>query len=304
MKVALVTGYEESFIISKLTEFELIFNPNRNINYDVWKTVKANISHICCNCREPIKKNDLYSCNYRFLVTNNKPYRICSKCCQPLPYIKIKKTLSKEHKRKIGLARKGHVGWNKGLHHSEETKRKMRDAWKKRHNEGKANFSLEHRKKISLALLKNNGFRGKHHTKETKKRISKNLIGEKNGMYGKKHKLETIQKNREAQLKAKPIWRNTSIELKMQNELKKRNITFLTHKPVLKTCIPDIVFLDKKIAVFCDGDYWHTRNKAIRADTYHNKVLIENGWTPLRFWGVSIRTDVIGCVDIIEAHLQ
>ena len=56
--------------------------------------------------------------------------------------------MSEEHKRKIGLANKGH-------NHSEETRKKMSDALKGRKvwNQGKKTgaLSIEHRKKLSIA---------------------------------------------------------------------------------------------------------------------------------------------------------
>ena len=73
---------------------------------------------------------------------------------------------------------------------------------------------------------------------------------------------------------------------------------------------PDVVFTKAKVAVFCDGDFWHGRNWAqrraklkngtnpdywvakiernIERDVEHTKLLQEAGWVVLRFWETDI----------------
>lgn len=87
---------------------------------------------------------------------------------------------------------------------------------------------------------------------------------------------------------------------------------------------PDIVFSKARIAVFCDGDYWHGHNWALRGyasleeelsrygeywrkkirrnverDTHNNQLLQESGWYVMRFWGSEIEADVEKCADKI-----
>jgi len=82
---------------------------------------------------------------------------------------------------------------------------------------------------------------------------------------------------------------------------------------------PDIVFTRVKIAVFCDGDYWHGHNWALRemkdldeelshysefwANKIHknvkrdeevNRILIDMGWTIIRVWESEINKDLVG----------
>lgn len=93
---------------------------------------------------------------------------------------------------------------------------------------------------------------------------------------------------------------------------------------------PDVVFLRKKVAIFCDGDFWHGHNWAIRGlksldeelngysdfwrtkilknierDEKNNRLLMEMGWTVIRFWESEIRSKLDECVqrvvDIIRA---
>lgn len=88
---------------------------------------------------------------------------------------------------------------------------------------------------------------------------------------------------------------------------------------------PDIVFTKVKIVVFCDGDFWHGHNWAIRgipsleeelsgySEFWRNKILsnikrdketteklTNAGWLVLRFWESEIIADVNRCADIVE----
>lgn len=89
---------------------------------------------------------------------------------------------------------------------------------------------------------------------------------------------------------------------------------------------PDIVFVAARIAVFCDGDFWHGRKLAERIERLrlgHNSdywiaKLMRNverdrsvdaqlsamGWTVLRFWESDIRRDVHSIASIIEAEVR
>lgn len=66
----------------------------------------------------------------------------------------------------------------RGHHHSEDTKRKIREA----------------------NIGKESPFKGKHHSEETKKKQRELNTGENNPMYGKQHSEETKQKQREANI--------------------------------------------------------------------------------------------------------
>ena len=88
---------------------------------------------------------------------------------------------------------------------------------------------------------------------------------------------------------------------------------------------PDVVFTKARIAVFCDGDFWHGHNWAIRgipsleeelagySEFWRNKILgnvkrdkettdklTNAGWLVLRFWESEIIADVTKCADIVE----
>jgi DNA mismatch endonuclease (patch repair protein) len=79
---------------------------------------------------------------------------------------------------------------------------------------------------------------------------------------------------------------------------------------------PDIVFASAKVAVFCDGDFWHGRNwpelsakllEGSNADYWQAKIrsnmdrdqrntaLLEgDGWLVIRLWETDIKKDVAG----------
>ena len=90
---------------------------------------------------------------------------------------------------------------------------------------------------------------------------------------------------------------------------------------------PDVVFTRAKIVVFCDGDFWHGHNWAIRgipsleeelvgySEFWRKKILgnIErdkatteklknDGWLVLRFWESEIISNVNRCADIVEQN--
>ncbi len=85
---------------------------------------------------------------------------------------------------------------------------------------------------------------------------------------------------------------------------------------------PDIVLTKYKIAIFCDGEFFHgkdweilrpklakgknpdywipkiTRNR--ERDEEVNKKLLFEGWTVIRFWGKDIQKNLDACVKAIE----
>ncbi len=113
--------------------------------------------------------------------------------------------------------------------------------------------------------------------------------------------------------------KNTKIETTLAKALwskglrYRRNYTKIDGKP-------DIVFVKKRVAVFCDGDYWHgkdweTAKKQIKSnrefwykkiegnmerDRKVNRLLKEKGWTVLRFWGSEIKKNLDDCVRKVE----
>lgn len=87
---------------------------------------------------------------------------------------------------------------------------------------------------------------------------------------------------------------------------------------------PDIAFIGKKIAVFCDSEFWHgydwehrKEDFKVRQDFWIPKIernmqrdkevtekLETDGWIVLRFWGKEIKTNLSECVKKIKEALR
>lgn len=129
---------------------------------------------------------------------------------------------------------------------------------------------------------------------------------------------EQIRKNMRA-VKNK----DSAIEVLLRRELWRRGLRYRKNVAGL-TGKPDIVFMGKKIAVFCDGDFWHgydweNRKQDIKSRTEFwipkiernmqrdievNEALERDGWLVLRFWGNEIKTNCSACADKIEMILR
>lgn len=117
--------------------------------------------------------------------------------------------------------------------------------------------------------------------------------------------------------------KNTEIELRLRKELWSRGVRY--RKNVSKiTGKPDIAFIGKKVAVFCDSEFWYgydwERQRAaiksnrdfwipkiernIERDKKVNEALKAEGWTVLRFWGNEIKNNVEQCADLVIAALK
>ena len=96
--------------------------------------------------------------------------------------------------------------------------------------------------------------------------------------------------------------KDSDIEIKLRKELWARGIHY--RKNVSKIIgKPDIAFIGKKVAVFCDSEFWHGYNwgkkkkdfksnqefwipkieRNIQRDNEVTEVLISEGWTVVRF---------------------
>ncbi|MCL2020513.1 MAG: very short patch repair endonuclease [Betaproteobacteria bacterium] len=118
--------------------------------------------------------------------------------------------------------------------------------------------------------------------------------------------------------------KNTRPELALRRVLWARGLRYRVNVKSLKGK-PDVVFTRAKIVVFCDGDFWHGHNWAIRGlvsleeelegytpfwrekilgnirrDKEHTARLVDDGWNVIRIWESDIKADVSKCADIVE----
>lgn len=113
--------------------------------------------------------------------------------------------------------------------------------------------------------------------------------------------------------------KDSAIELALRKELWSRG---LRYRKNVKTVYgkPDIAFIGKKIAVFCDSEFWHGYaweiskddfksnrdfwipkiERNIQRDKEVNEKLRSEGWIVLRFWGKEIMRDVSSCADVVQ----
>jgi DNA mismatch endonuclease, patch repair protein len=144
----------------------------------------------------------------------------------------------------------------------------------------------------------------------------------------RKRKTKKVQYSREtihrkmAAVKSK----GTVPELLLGKAMWKLGLRYRKHYKIPGT--PDFVFVKAKIAVFCDGDFWHGngwrirgfknrkeeqktynkfwRNKVIAniaRDKMVNKRLRNQGWVVIRFWESSIKKTPQACaIKVMRAY--
>lgn len=115
--------------------------------------------------------------------------------------------------------------------------------------------------------------------------------------------------------------KDTSIEVLLRKALwhkgyrYRKNYTQLPGKP-------DIVLTKHKVAIFCDGEFFHGKDwevkkeklkkgqnadywiakieRNIRRDVEHDQSLKYMGWTVIHFWGQDIIKNTEECIKVIE----
>lgn len=115
--------------------------------------------------------------------------------------------------------------------------------------------------------------------------------------------------------------KDTSIEVLLRQALWKNGIRYRKNYRELPGK-PDIAITKYKIAIFCDGEFFHgkdwdvlkpklensnngkywiskiSRNR--ERDDEVNKQLLFRGWTVIRFWGTDIKKHTDECVKVVE----
>lgn len=113
--------------------------------------------------------------------------------------------------------------------------------------------------------------------------------------------------------------KNTKIEIALGKAMYAAGLRYVKNdKKTLGK--PDFCFRGKKIAVFCDSEFWHGKkflsgerfkknaeywNAKIKAnierDEKVTRELIEKGWKVIRFWGKDIERNLDECVNKVKA---
>ena len=129
--------------------------------------------------------------------------------------------------------------------------------------------------------------------------------------YANKRKFQippTLGKKRGSSWNNKTRFVNTSIEIKAQESLLSHNIGFITQYWI-DGVTTDLALIDERIAIFCDGCYWHgcptckprpysirvSRHKTIPIsarrfkDALDTRWVESKGWRVIRIWEHDIR---------------
>lgn len=115
--------------------------------------------------------------------------------------------------------------------------------------------------------------------------------------------------------------KDTRIECKLRKALWEKGFRYRKNYATLPGK-PDIVLTKYKIAIFCDGEFFHGKDWEVlkprlessnnseywikkidrnrKRDEEINKQLLFMGWTVIRFWGKDIQKDIEGCIKVIE----
>lgn len=105
---------------------------------------------------------------------------------------------------------------------------------------------------------------------------------------------------------------DTAAELQLRTALRRLGLRFQLHHPAVLGR-PDIVFVRTRVAIFCDGDFWHGRNwrklkpqlksrrnadywiakiaANRRRDRQVSRQLQRAGWYVLRFWETEVQSN-------------
>jgi len=133
----------------------------------------------------------------------------------------------------------------------------------------------------------------------------------------RKRKLKQIKPLTRSEIMSRVKSKDTIIEVLLRKALWKKGLRYRKNDHSVFGS-PDIVFKGKKIAIFCDSEFWHgklyekgkipTNNqeywikkfkKNIARDIEVNKQLNASGWTVLRFWETDIKKDLDSIVQTI-----
>jgi len=113
--------------------------------------------------------------------------------------------------------------------------------------------------------------------------------------------------------------KDTSIEVQLRKALRASGIRYRKNYSMLPG-IPDVAIPNYRIAIFCDGEFWHGKDwdplapkvqhnrdfwaakieRNIGRDRAVDRDLRDMDWTVLRYWGADIVKDPSRCIEEIE----
>ena len=135
--------------------------------------------------------------------------------------------------------------------------------------------------------------------------------------------MDKFSKEKRSKIMSSIKSKDSKIEIMLRKALWKRGYRYRINYPEV-IGKPDIVFVKKKVAIFCDGEFWHGYDwekrkyeiksnqkfwhekieKNIKRDEDVNISLNKQGWKVIRFWGKDIEKNLPKCIETIEDALK
>ena len=312
-QIARQIGVVKTTVINWLKDYNITLRDNR--------TAKLEVKEIRLPTKEQLEEDyphlSLELIAKKYNLTNTEPILTL------LNKYGIKKRTRSES-RKLALQTKRSISWNKGLTKENpkiaKTLENLFRGQKEKNVEARLKMSLTKKKMYSSGRLKSWNA-GKKLSLEHVKKLSE----------AKKKIANTPEfkaKMREIGLKAKPKYKNTKPEKMMKKLLESANLTngLVEQYPLIFDELgtkPDFAFPEHKVAVYCDGNYWHgglhhigsslektkegprkeSIKRTMKKDAKQHYTLWQNGWTPLRFWQTDIEKNSEWVIDQIKKNL-
>lgn len=113
------------------------------------------------------------------------------------------------------------------------------------------------------------------------------------------YKKRLVEIHKSTRMNQKMPTKETKIEILMECELKNRGIYYQKQIPLENISITDFYIPEHKIAIFCDGDYWHNYPDGREIDKVKTEKLEISGYNIFRFWERDIKKSVKDCVNIV-----
>jgi SPP1 gp7 family putative phage head morphogenesis protein len=183
-------------------------------------------------------------------------------------------------------------------------------------------------RKVSSRLIAENQWKNESHRKNVSEKNRKSMLeqyenGDRNGEEVTK---KANQKTRELVKNGEHIFQDPDVRIKARKAMVKKNygtnyleekigwllnemgINVVSQYPVLigkdsvgrlNYLFPDFALVKDKIAIECDGSYWHSEEKDIKRD----KILSNLGWTVIHLEEDDIRNNLSSCSQEIQRVL-
>ena len=223
--------------------------------------------------------------------------------------VALEKSLTFEHWKKVCQGVQKH--WDTHPERKQETSERMSAEWKDPNSKLRKIFHSKKHREIMSKIKKEQSKDIKYLEKlSNSHKIWWNNLPEKK-------KLKILENLAEI----KKYKKETKIEISVYNKLCQEGLKKNLHKQYKifaiepkKYFIIDLCYPKHKLAIECDGDYWHTNPKiydypnktqinSVKQDLEKNKFMTSKGFKILRFYETDIKQNLQLCTDLIHEEL-